>query len=293
MADFMAPADLSKALVGAGQKKAAIPAAKMLILGMLAGVFIGFAAHLATTVATGPCAYFGFKKFMVGAVFSVGLMLVIIPGSELWTGNNLMAVAFMDKKISFGGLMKNWVLVYLGNLIGSVLLAFIIAKSSGLLDGAVGGTALKIGSAKVSKVVTGMSHNYAYFFRAVGCNWLVCLAVMMAISAKDISGKVWAIFFPIMAFVTSGFEHCIANMYFIPAAIFAKAFPKAAVASGLDQGTLDALNWGTMFTNNIIIVTVGNLVGGFLFVGCVYWWLYVRTSGSAAPTTPPASTDNQ
>jgi len=173
-------------------------------------------------------------------------------------------------------MMKNWTIVYIGNLIGSILLAFIIAKSSGLLDGAVGGTAIKIASAKVSSSVTGLGHNYAYFFRAVGCNWLVCLAVMFAIASKDIVGKVFGIFFPIMAFVTSGFEHCVANMYFIPAGIFAKAFPKAVAASGKSADVLSSLNWGTMWTNNIISVTIGNFLGGPLIVGIVYWYLYVR-----------------
>ena len=189
-----------------------------------------------------------------------------------------MTVALLEKKITLGAMMKNWSLVYLGNLIGSILLAFIIAKSSGLLDGAVGGTAINIGAAKVSKEIAGMGHNYGYFFRAVGCNWLVCLAVMLAMSAKDIAGKVLAIFFPIMAFVTSGFEHAIANMYFIPAAIFAKGFDKAVAASGKSAEALSALNWGSMWTNNLITVTLGNLVGGAILTGAVYWFIYVKGS---------------
>lgn len=284
---FTPPAQLSKSLVGVGEKKAALAPAKMVLLGILAGVFIGFAAHLATTVATGwtiggAAALFGLKKFFIGAVFSCGLMLVIIPGSELWTGNNLMTIALLDKKITMGQMLKNWGLVYLGNLIGSILLAFIIAKSSGLLDGAVGGTALKIASGKVSAQVSGMSHNYAYFFRAVGCNWLVCLAVMMAVAAKDIAGKVLAIFFPIMAFVTSGFEHAIANMYFIPAGIFAKGFDKAVAGSGLSADALASLNWATMWSGNLITVTLGNFVGGAILTGGVYWFLYVRENRRAS-----------
>jgi formate/nitrite transporter len=279
MANFLAPADLSKAFVGISEKKVAIPAAKMLILGILAGVFIGFAAHLATTIATGPCEWIGAKKFLIGAVFSCGLMLVIIPGSELWTGNNMMVIGLLDRKINMGGLLKNWGLVFLGNLIGSVLLAFMIAKSSGLLDGSIGATAIKIASGKVNSGPFGeMSHNYAYFFRAVGCNWLVCLAVMMAIAAQDIAGKVLAIFFPIMAFVAAGFEHCIANMYFIPAGIYAKSFPNAVKASGVSPEALANLNWGTMWSQNLGVVTLGNLVGGAIFTGVVYWWLYVKKS---------------
>ncbi len=281
--NFLAPADLSNALIGVGQKKASGSIVKLLLLGVLAGVFIGFAAHLATTVATGwtvsgAPALFGLKKFLIGGVFSVGLMMVIIPGSELWTGNCLMSVALADKKISWGQLLRNWSIVYLGNLIGSVFLALIIAKFSGLLDGAVGATAINIASAKVSSVQQGLDHNLAYFFRAVCCNWMVCLAVMMAIAAKDIAGKVLAIFFPIMAFVTSGFEHSIANMYFIPAGIFAKGFNAAVSASGKTPQLLESLNWGTMWTNNIITVTLGNFVGGFILCGLVYWFLYVRNA---------------
>jgi formate/nitrite transporter len=277
MADFLAPADLAKAFNNVSEKKVKLPALKMLILGILAGVYIGFAAHLATTVATGSCEWLGLKKFMVGAVFSCGLMLVIIPGSELWTGNNLMVVGLLEKKFGFGPLLKNWFFVYLGNLIGSVLLALMIAKASGLLDGQIGGTAIKIAVGKVTAGPFGeMSHNYAYFFRAICCNWLVCLAVMMAVAAQDIGGKVLGIFFPIMAFVASGFEHCIANMYFIPAGIFAKAFPKAVAASGVSPEALNELTWSSMWTQNIAIVTLGNLVGGALFTGCVYWWLFVK-----------------
>ena len=281
--NFIPPKQLSRELVKVGVAKAGLPAINMIALGILAGVFIGFAAHLATTVATGwdfgsgGADIFGLKKFFIGAVFSVGLMLVIIPGSELWTGNNIMFIALMDKKISFGQLMKNWSLVYIGNLIGSIFLAFIIAKSSGLLSGSVGGTAINIASGKVSALLP-MGHNYGYFFRAIGCNWLVCLAVMMAVAAKDIGGKILAIFFPIMAFVTSGFEHCIANMYFIPAGIFAKGFDKAVTASGKSTEVLGALNWGSMWTNNLIVVTLGNLVGGAIMVGFIYWFIYVKGS---------------
>lgn len=281
MSNFLSPPELSKALVGIGVKKANLPIWKMILLGILAGVFIGFAAHLATVVGTGNWAAFGLKKFFIGAVFSVGLMLVIIPGSELFTGNNLLTVALFDKKIGIGQLLKNWMFVWLGNLIGSVVLAIFIAAMSGLLDGAIGGTAINIAFGKVTAAPQGLTHQLAFFFRAIGCNWLVCLAVMMAIAAKDIGGKVLAIFFPIMAFVTSGFEHSVANMYFIPAGIFAKNFDKAIAASGKSAEVLSQLNWGTMFLNNIIIVTLGNIVGGAIFVGFIYWLIYVKGSKKA------------
>lgn len=280
MSNFLPPAELANAFIGVSKAKAGKPALKLLVLGILAGVFIGFAAHLATTVATGwDPGLFGLKKFFIGAVFSVGLMLVIIPGSELWTGNNLMFIGLLNKDISFGQLMRNWTIVYIGNIIGSIFLAWIIATMSGLAGGNVGGTAINIAFGKVAATVEGgASHNMMFFFRAIGCNWLVCLAVMMAVAAKDIAGKVLAIFFPIMAFVTSGFEHAIANMYFIPAGIFAKAFPGAVAASGKTLDTLSALNWGTFFTKNLISVTLGNFVGGAILCAAVYWWLFVKGS---------------
>jgi len=242
MTNFLPPKELAVSLVAWGEAKKRLSVLQLLVLGFLAGVFIGFAAHLATVVGSGDFAWLGLKKFFVGAVFSVGLMLVIIPGSELWTGNTLMTAAFLEKKLSFGQMLRNWFWVYLGNLIGAVFLAWMIAGQTGLLDGVFGGTAIQIASAKVSHEVVGHSHNLAYFFRAIGCNWLVCLAVLMAMSARDIGGKVLGIFFPIMAFVASGFEHAIANMYFIPAGIFAKAIPSARLAAGVDADILSQRN---------------------------------------------------
>ncbi len=274
MKNFLSPPELAAELVSWGEAKVDLSSFRLVLLGFLAGAYIGFAAHLATIVATGDFSWIGMKKFLVGAVFSVGLMLVIIPGSELWTGNTLMTTALLDKKISFMQLLRNWFWVYLGNLAGSIFLAWMIVGQTGLMDGAFGGTAIQIASAKIGHEVVGHSHNSAYFFRAVGCNWLVCLAVMMALAARDIGGKVLAIFFPIMAFVASGFEHAIANMYFIPAGIFARSIPGARLASGLDPAVIDQLGWGAMWQNNLIAVTLGNLIGGGLFVGMVYWWVY-------------------
>jgi len=281
---FLSPVELARAFVSVGEKKACLPVGKMFLLAILAGVYIGFGAHLATTVATGDYA-FGIKKLLIGSVFSVGLMLVIIPGAELFTGNNLMTVALCHGRIGFGGLFRNWVVVYAGNLVGSVFLAGIIAAGSGLLSGPVGGTAIKIAAGKVSAApIDHLNQNVAFFFRAIACNMLVCLAVMMAIAAKDIAGKILGIFFPIMAFVASGFEHCIANMYFIPAGIFAKSFPAAIEASGKTAEQLAGLNWGSMWTNNLVAVTAGNLVGGAVFVGVVYFFAHVRNNTAAAAT---------
>jgi formate/nitrite transporter len=276
MKNFLTPEELAVSLISWGEAKIRCSSLQLLLLGFLAGAYIGFAAHLATVVGTGEFAWIGLQKFFVGAAFSLGLMLVIIPGSELWTGNTLMTAAFLEKKVSFTQVMRNWFWVYLGNLAGSVFLAWLIVSQTGIMDGVFGGTALQIASAKISQEVVGHSHNSAYFFRAIGCNWLVCLAVLLAMAAKDIGSKILGIFFPIMAFVAAGFEHVVANMYFIPAGIFAKKIPGACSASGLDTAVIDQLGWVAMWQNNLIAVTLGNFVGGGIFVGAVYWWLYVR-----------------
>ena len=288
MSNFLTPAELSRSFVTYGEKKASLKIMEMLILGIIAGGYIGLAAHFSTIVATGTYAAIGVKKMLMGVAFSVGLMLVIIPGSELWTGNTLMSMALLEKRITFLSLLRNWFYVYAGNLIGSLIVAWIVAASSGILNGDYGGTAIKIAYGKVAEQIPGVSHNYAFFFRGIGCNWLVCLAVMMAAASKDIGGKVLGIFFPIMAFVASGYEHCIANMYFIPAGIFACGFEAARTASGLDPASLSALNWTSMWTSNIIAVTLGNIVGGSIFTGAAYWWIYVRGASNKAGSSDVA-----
>jgi formate/nitrite transporter len=211
------------------------------------------------------------QQFAVGTVFSLGLMLVIIPGSELWTGNTLMSAALLERRVTLAQVLRNWVLVYLGNLLGAVALAWMIAGQSGILDGAFGLKAVEIAVAKVEQ---SPGHNLAYFFRAVGCNWLVCLAVVQAMAARDIAGKVLAVFFPIMAFVASGFEHAIANMYFIPAGIFAAELEGVRALCSMEARVLEQLNWANMWEHNLMSVTLGNLVGGSLCVGACYWWIY-------------------
>lgn len=269
---FQPPAQTAKALADAGEVKAKLPLGRMFLLGVLAGAYIGFGAHLATTVATGEWPVWGLRQLAVGASFSVGLMLVVFAGAELFTGNNLMTVALCSARIGVGGLLRNWAVVYAGNLVGSVALAYIIARGSGLLAGPVGGTALGIAAAKTNgAAIEGISHNVAFFFRGIACNWLVCLAVLMATASRSATGKVLGIFFPIMAFVASGFEHSVANMYFIPAGIFARGFAAAREASGLGAAQLAAVNWASMWTQNLIAVTAGNVVGGGVFVGVAHY----------------------
>lgn len=238
------------------------------ILGIFAGVYIGFGAQLATFVTHDAAAFLGLgmSKLIGGAVFSVGLMLVVIAGAELFTGNNLILLSVLDRQVKLRGLLRNWTIVYIANFAGALLLVLLMYwgglwKTGG---GAVGAAAVKLADAKV-----GLSFLEA-LARGILCNWLVCLAVWMAVSARDVVGKIFAIFFPIMAFVASGFEHSIANMYFIPMGLALKGQGLAEASSNLTIGG--------MFVKNLIPVTIGNIIGGALFVAALYWIVYVRKS---------------
>jgi len=244
---------------------------KLFILGILAGVYIGFGAELATMVGHDVAKYLGvgMAKFMMGAVFSVGLMLVVIAGAELFTGNNLIFLSVLDKRAPVWRLFYNWIVVYIANLIGSLLLVILMYwsglwKTNGYL---VGATALKIANAKVN-----LSFLEA-FARGIGCNWLVCLAVWIAFSARQTIGKIFAIFFPIMAFVASGFEHSVANMYFIPMGMFLKNVPQVVAAAGYPD--LSNLNMYGFWIRNELPVTLGNIIGGAFFVATLYWFVYI------------------
>jgi len=244
---------------------------RLSVLGILAGVYIGFGAQLATMVTHDLAGFLGvgMAKFMSGAVFSVGLMLVVIAGAELFTGNNLIFLSLLDRQVGTVKLLRNWGIVYFANLAGSLLLVALMYWS-GLWktnNAAVGIAALKIADAKVN-----LSFLEA-FARGILCNWLVCLAVWMAVSARDVVGKIFAVFFPIMAFVASGFEHSIANMYFIPMGLALKW--DVITAAGLTD-TFTNLTVGGMIVRNLIPVTIGNILGGAFFVSTLYWIVYIR-----------------
>jgi formate/nitrite transporter len=238
------------------------------ILGIFAGVYIGFGAQLATLVTHDAAAFLGLgiSKLIGGAVFSVGLMLVVIAGAELFTGNNLILLSVLDRQVKLRGLLRNWTIVYIANFAGALLLVLLMYWGGLWKIGgsAVGAAAVKLAGAKVD-----LSFLEA-LARGILCNWLVCLAVWMAVSARDVVGKIFAIFFPIMAFVASGFEHSIANMYFIPMGLALKGQGLAEASSNLTIGG--------MFVKNLIPVTIGNIIGGALFVAALYWIVYVRKS---------------
>lgn len=265
---FKTPVELAKAACTASQAKSKWSVPQMLILGILAGAYIAFAGYLCTVVTQDMAKYMGvgFTKFMGGAVFSVGLMLVVIAGAELFTGNCMMPLGSLAGCTPMSGIIRNWFWVYIANFIGSILVAFLI-YNSGLWNGAVGVNALKIAAGKMSLPI-GQA-----FFRGLLCNWIVVLAVWMSMAATDVIGKIFACFFPIMLFVASGFEHSIANMYFMAMGIFVKGSETVVSAANLAPAKLAVVNWGG-YLHNLIPVTIGNMVGGILFVAVFYFLVY-------------------
>lgn len=244
---------------------------KLVILGILAGAYISFGACLATIVGHDAAKYIGvgLARFFTGGVFSIGLMLVVVAGAELFTGNNLMLMSVLDKKAPFKKMLLKWGIVYAANFVGAIVLAYLFYQTSLWKMGenmAVGVNALKLADYRMDLTFS------EALSRGILCNWLVCLAVWMALSSRDVIGKIFSCFFPIMAFVACGFEHCVANMYFIPMGIFLKSSNMIA-AEGMD---LSNLTWGNFFVKNLLPVTIGNIIGGAIFVGLLYWTVYVK-----------------
>jgi formate/nitrite transporter len=273
---FLSPSGIANEMIAIGKAKANLSIFRMLLLGILAGAFIGFGSELATIITYDMPKYLGigFTKFMFGSVFSVGLMLVIIAGAELFTGNNLILIKVLShEEGDIRKMFKSWFWVYVANFIGSLLLVSIMFGTGLWKSGnfVVGAKALEIANGKVN-----LSWLEA-FTRGIGCNWLVCLAVWMSVASKDIIGKIFGIYFPIMLFVASGFEHCVANMYFIPIGLLLKGNATVVATAGL-AGKLSNLSLQGFFVNNLIPVTLGNIVGGSLCVATVYWLAYLKKS---------------
>ncbi len=270
---FLTPAEITQAVSDSGLAKAAASFGRLFVLGILAGVYIAFASEGSTMAAfnllADPSTY-GLGRCLAGAIFPGGLMLVVIAGGELFTGNTMMLLPLAQRKISLGGLLRNWGIVYCGNFVGSVFVAWLI-YSSGQLNGGdhlLGGVTIKIAAAKCR-----LSFLEA-FSLGILCNWLVCLAVWMAAGAKDVTGKIFAIFFPIWLFITSGFEHSVANMYYISAGLLAKSNPAWLAAVSLPPETLASLSWTNFFLANLLPVTLGNILGGGVFVALAYGYAY-------------------
>ena len=258
--DAYKPAQMAKLVEDVGVAKAKLPALKTATLGLLAGAFIAFGAMFFTVVMTGSTLGLGPARLLGGLAFSLGLVLVVVGGAELFTGNNLIVMAWADRKVTTAELLRNWVIVYFANMAGAFG-CVVLVYFSGTLElggGAVAATAVGIAEAKV-----GLGFVEA-FSRGILCNILVCLAVWLCFAAHRVSGKILAIVFPISAFVALGFEHSVANMYMIPMGMLA--------GGGLDVGA---------FVANLVPVTLGNVIGGSLFVALVYWLVYLRKDGVA------------
>ena len=258
------PAEVAKNYIAIGKGKATNGFWKLLILGMLAGAFIALAGVGATTAAVNIAGSAG--KFVGACIFPVGLAMVLLAGSELFTGNNLIIIPVLTGDIKFHQMLRNWVIVYIGNLIGAIIVSFLVVYGhvGNLFGGVDGGLAAAMINAANGKVT--MSFGDA-FLKGICCNFLVCIAVWISFAAKDVTGKFWGLYMPIMLFVLCGFEHCVANMYYIPAGLFCKAL------YGVEKETL---TWGAFIVKNLIPVTLGNIVGGAGLVGLPYWFVYLR-----------------
>ncbi len=248
--DAYKPAAIAELVEQAGVAKAGLPLVQLVALAALAGAFIALGAAFYTVTMTGVDGGYGPARLLGGVAFSLGLILVIVGGAELFTGNALIVMAWVDRRVSLTALLRNWGIVYLGNFAGAVILAGLVALS-GILDGAVGETARRIAAGKMA-----LGFEEA-FFRGILCNVLVCLAVWLTVAARTVVGKIFAILWPITAFVALGFEHSVANMYMIPAGIAAGA------PGGLSE-----------FAANLVPVTLGNIVGGVGGVALAYWTAY-------------------
>ena len=255
---FKSPKDTACSMDTVGCAKMGLGTGRLLTLGFLAGAYIAFGGILAVIVGGGMPGIAadnpGLQKFVFGATFPVGLMLVILAGAELFTGNTATCIpAVLNGSTRWTALARNWGLSYVGNFIGSLFVAYVLAYLAGLF-------LLDPWHANIVAIAQskGTQDFLPLFVKAIGCNWLVCLAVWLAAAADDVSGKILGIWFPIMAFVAIGFEHSVANMFFIPA--------------GMLYGA--NVTWAQFLLGNLVPVTLGNIVGGALFVGVAYWYIY-------------------
>ena len=285
--DSLLPAEMATRAEYLGVRKAEMPVFTMLMLSILAGAFISLGAIFATTVAAGGMSVvaadgtaafstglpYGVTRLLTGLAFCLGLILVVVGGAELFTGNNLIVMAWASGKVTGRALLRNWAIVYVGNFIGSIATAVMMffTKQYTFGSDSIGITALKIAVGKCD----------LEFIQAIAlgvlCNALVCLAVWLTYSARTTLDKILAIIFPITAFVAEGFEHSIANMYFIPYALLVKGFAPEYMAKVAEKvPNLEALTWKSFFINNLIPVTIGNIIGGAVLVAAIYWVVFLR-----------------
>lgn len=279
--DALLPAEMAAKAEAVGVRKATLPWLTTFVLAVLAGAFISLGAMFATTVVAGAGDRlpFGVARLLAGVVFSLGLILVVVAGAELFTGNNLIVMAWAGRRVSSRQLISNWALVYLGNLVGALATAGIVflARQYEFGRGSVGEAVLATAQTKSS----------LGFVQAVAlgvlCNALVCLAVWLCFSARTTTDKVLSIIFPISAFVAAGFEHSVANMYFIPMGLFVKSGAGDGFwrEAGVTVDGYPDVTWGSFVVDNLVPVTIGNTIGGALLVGLVYWFVYLRRADGA------------
>ncbi|HLB29959.1 MAG TPA: formate/nitrite family transporter [Gammaproteobacteria bacterium] len=277
--DAYSPAQMAARVEKAGITKGNMDPLSTLILAMLAGAFIAFGAALYTFVLHDTTLTLGLSRLLGGLVFCLGLILVIVAGAELFTGNNLIVMAYVSRKVTGRQLLQNWVIVFIGNLLGALIIVLFIYLSNHLktAGGALSLFALKIAVSKVN--LTFMEA----LVRGILCNLLVCLAVWLCFSGRSVTDKILAILFPITAFVAMGFEHCVANMYFIPAGLVIandSTLLDSALKLSAQPLAMDNLTTGAFLWNNLLPVTLGNMIGGVFFVGAVYWFVYLRRSAA-------------
>ena len=270
---YLLPHQIVAANIAAGKGKAELPLFRMILLGILAGMFIACGAS-ASSVAMHAISNVGLARLVAGVIFPVGLMMIVFVGGELFTGDCLMIMGNMHKQFSLWKMIRVLVVVFFSNFLGAVLIATLVYTSGqfAYTNNLLGAFTIKVALGKVS-----LSFGTA-LISGILCNFFVCIAVLMAAAATDIAGKVFAIFFPIMAFVVSGYEHCVANMYYIPAGIFAASNQAYAAAAentyGYTAAQLEALTWGNFLIKNLLPVTLGNMVGGMLLVGVPLYWIH-------------------
>jgi len=274
--NFLTPAETANSFIDIGVYKAKMSRDKILVSGFLAGAYIALAAQLMNMVTHDMVAIFGagFTSFIGGSVFGIALVLVLVAGSDLFTGNTLLSMAWLNGNLSTREVINNWTWVYIGNFIGAMFLLWLMYSSNLWLGhgGEVGANAVALAYKK-----THLSF-WEAFVRGIGCNWLVCLAVVIVASARDVASKILGAWFPVMAFIASGFEHCVANMFIIPAGITASHNPEIAQAVMAHHPTWDlsTLNTSSFIFGNLIPVTLGNIFSGAILVGAIYWYLYVK-----------------
>lgn len=282
---FLSAQQIAAANILAAEAKTKLSLLRMVLLGIFAGMFIAGGAA-ASSVAMHTVGNVGLARLVGGVIFPVGLMMIVFVGGELFTGDCLMIMSWLHGKISLQGMLRVLIVVFCSNFLGAALFAALVSTSGqySYSGGLLGAFTIKVALGKVN-----LSFHSA-FLSGVLCNFFVCIAVLMAAAAKDIAGKVLAIFFPIMTFVVSGYEHCVANMFYIPAGIFAasnEAYVKAAEAAyGYTAAQLGALTWKTFLLNNLLPVTLGNIAGGMVFVGIP---LYVIHRASLRQEIPVAA----